>query len=155
MGGTSDVINLFINTACVVYTRDIYNKFINPAATQDQMLRQSRMSTLLVGGVSIGVAILFQDVFGLMIYMFKLWPSAILPPLMCGLLWGKISPYAGAPAVIAGGLSFFLWSDKVLGEPFGIPANFIGIGMNCLVLFFVHQKMKGHKPEGPFLPDLN
>ena len=107
------------------------------------------------GGISIGVAIIFQDVFGLMIYMFKLWPSAILPPLMCGLLWGKISPYAGAPAVIAGGLSFFLWSDKVLGEPFGIPANFIGIGMNCLVLFFVHQKMKGHKPEGPFLPDLN
>ena len=102
-----------------------------------------------------GVAIMFQDVFGLMIYMFKLWPSAILPPLMCGLLWGKISPYAGAPAVIAGGLSFFLWSDKVLGEPFGIPANFIGIGMNCLGLFGVHQRMKGHKPEGPFLPDLN
>ena len=135
--------------------RDIYNKFINTAATQAQLLRQSRLSTLVVGGISIGVAIIFQDVFGLMIYMFKLWPSAILPPLMCGLLWGKISPYAGAPAVIAGGLSFFLWSDKVLGEPFGIPANFIGIGMNCLVLFFVHQKMKGHKPEGPFLPDLN
>ena len=144
-----------INTSAVIYTRDIYNKFINPQATQDQMLRQSRMSTLLVGGVSIGVAILFQDVFGLMIYIFKLWPSAIIPPLLCGLLWGKISPYAGAPAVIAGGLSFFLWSDKVLGEPFGIPANFIGIGMNCLVLFFVHQKMKAHNPEGPFLPDLN
>ena len=70
----------FINTACVVYTRDIYNKFINPQATQDQMLRQSRMSTLLVGGVSIGVAILFQDVFGLMIYIFKLWPSARCRP---------------------------------------------------------------------------
>ena len=144
-----------INTSAVIYTRDIYNKFINTAATQAQLLRQSRLSTLVVGGISIGVAIIFQDVFGLMIYMFKLWPSAILPPLMCGLLWGKISPYAGAPAVIAGGLSFFLWSDKVLGEPFGIPANFIGIGMNCLVLFFIHQKMKGHKPEGPFLPDLN
>ena len=139
----------------VVYTRDIYNKFINPQATQDQMLRQSRMSTLLVGGVSIGVAILFQDVFGLMIYIFKLWPSAIIPPLLAGLLWGKVSPYAGAPAVVIGVVSCFLWSDKVLGEPFGIPANFIGIGMNCLVLFFVHQKMKGHKPEGPFLPDLN
>ena len=144
-----------INTSAVIYTRDIYNKFINTASTQAQLLRQSRLSTLVVGGISIGVAIIFQDVFGLMIYMFKLWPSAILPPLMCGLLWGKISPYAGAPAVIAGGLSFFLWSDKVLGEPFGIPANFIGIGMNCLVLFFVHQKMKAHKPEGPFLPDLN
>ncbi len=116
----------FINTACVVYTRDIYNKFINPQATQDQMLRQSRMSTLLVGGVSIGVAILFQDVFGLMIYIFKLWPSAIIPPLLAGLLWGKVSPYAGAPAVVIGVVSCFLWSDKVLGEPFGIPANLIG-----------------------------
>lgn len=144
-----------INTSSIIYTRDIYNKFIKPAATQEEMLRQSRMSTLVVGGVSIGVALLFQDVFGLMIYMFKLWPSAILPPLLCGLLWGKISPYAGAPAVIVGGLSFFLWSDKVLGEPFGIPANFIGIGMNCLVLFLVHQAMKGHKAEGPFIPDVN
>ncbi|MFQ9490625.1 MAG: sodium:solute symporter family protein [Bilophila wadsworthia] len=110
-----------INTSAVIYTRDIYNKFINTAATQAQLLRQSRLSTLVVGGISIGVAIIFQDVFGLMIYMFKLWPSAILPPLMCGLLWGKISPYAGAPAVIAGGLSFFLWSDKVLGNPSASP----------------------------------
>ena len=78
-----------------------------------------------------------------------------LPPLLCGLLWGKVSPYAGAPAVIVGGLTFFLWSDKVLGEPFGIPANFIGIGMNCLVLFLVHQAMRGRKAEGPFIPDVN
>lgn len=144
-----------INTSSIIYTRDIYNKFIKPAATQEELLRQSRLSTLVVGAVSIGVAILFQDVFGLMIYMFKLWPSAILPPLLCGLLWGKVSPYAGAPAVIVGGLTFFLWSDKVLGEPFGIPANFIGIGMNCLVLFLVHQAMRGRKAEGPFISDVN
>ena len=37
----------------------------------------------------------------------------------------------------------------MLGEPFGIPANFIGIGMNCLVLFFIHQKMKNHNPLPP------
>ena len=145
----------FINTACVVYTRDIYNKFINPQATQDQMLRQSRMSTLLVGGVSIGVAILFQDVFGLMIYIFKLWPSAIIPPLLAGLLWGKVSPYAGAPAVVIGVVSCFLWSDKVLGEPFGIPANLIGIGLNCLTLFVVHQMMKRRVPStGIYAPEV-
>ena len=144
-----------INTSSVIYTRDIYNKFVKPAATQSELLSQSRLSTLVVGGISIGVAIIFQDVFGLMIYMFKLWPSAILPPLLCGLLWGKISPYAGAPAVIAGGLSCFIWGDKVLGEPFGIPANFVGIGLNCLTLFLVHQAMKNRRPEGVFVPDVN
>ena len=143
----------FINTACVVYTRDIYNRFINPEASQADMLRQSRMSTLLIGGASIGVAILFQDVFGLMIYVFKLWPSAIIPPLLCGLLWGKISPYAGAPAVVIGVLSCFIWSDKILGEPFGIPANLVGIGLNCLTLFIVHQLMKNKAAKGVYAPE--
>ena len=113
------------------------------------------MATLVVGGVSIGVAILFQDVFGLMLYIFKLWPSTIIPPLMCGLLWGRISPYAGAPAVVIGGLSFFLWSDKILGEPFGIPANLVGIGLNCLTLFIVHQVMKNKATSPLYASDIN
>lgn len=143
----------FINTACVVYTRDIYNKFINPGATQEQMLRQSRMSTLIIGGASILVAIIFQDVFGLMIYIFKLWPSAVIPPLMVGLLWGRISPYAGAPAIVIGVLSCFIWGDKILGEPFNIPANLIGIGMNCLTMFVIHQMTKNRRPEGNYAPE--
>ena len=144
----------FINTACVSYTRDIYNKFINPQATQAQMLRQSRLSTLVVGGGAILAAITFQDVFGLMLYVFKLWPSTIIPPLLCGLLWGRISPYAGAPAMVIGGLSYLLWSDKVLGEPFGIPANLVGMGINCLVLFVIHQLMKNRPPRsGMYAPE--
>lgn len=144
----------FINTASVIYTRDIYQKFFNEGASQKQLLSQSRMATLLVGGVSIIVAVTFNDVFGLMIYVFKLWPSAIIPPLLCGLLWGRISPYAGAPAVVLGGLSFFLWSDKVLGEPFGIPANLVGMGINCLTLFIVHQAMKRQAATPLYAPDI-
>ena len=90
-----------------------------------------------------------------MIYIFKLWPSAIIPPLLTGLLWGKVSPYAGAPAVVIGVVSCFLWSDKVLGEPFGIPANLIGIGLNCLTLFVVHQMMKRRVPStGIYAPEV-
>lgn len=144
----------FINTASIIYTRDIYNKFINIQASQKQMLRQSRMATLLIGGISIGIAILFQDVFGLMIYVFKLWPSAIIPPLLAGLLWGKISPYAGAPAVVLGVLSCFMWSDKVLGEPFGIPSNIVGIGINCLTLFVIHMATRNRKPVGAYAPEI-
>lgn len=144
----------FINTTAIIYTRDIYNKFIKTDATQQELLRQSRLVTLLVGGVSIGVALAFQDVFGLMIYVFKLWPSAVIPPLLLGLLWGKMSPYAGAPAVVIGVLSCFLWSDKILGEPFGIPANVIGISLNCLTLFVVHQWTKRKAPQGMYVPEV-
>ena len=92
--------------------------------------------------------------YGLMLYVFKLWPSTIIPPLLCGLLWGRISPYAGAPAMVIGGLSYLLWSDKVLGEPFGIPANLVGMGINCLVLFVIHQLMKNRPPRsGMYAPE--
>ena len=145
----------FINTASVAYTRDIYNKFINPKASQQDMLRQSRLSTLLVGGGAIVVAILFQDVFGLMLYIFKFWPSSVLPPLLLGIFWGKVSPRAGAPAMVIGGLAFLIWSDKILGEPFGIPANLVGISLNCLTLFLVHQMTKRSVPTtGAYAPEV-
>lgn len=137
----------FINTACVIYTRDIYHRFINTSATQGQLLKQTRMSTLIVGAIAIPVAISFNDVFGLMVYIYKLWPSTVIPPLLCGLLWGRISPYAGAPAMLLGGLSFFIWSDKCLMEPLGIPANLVGIAVNCLVLLVVHTMM--HRAPTP------
>ena len=58
-------------------------------------------------------------------------------------------------AVVIGVVSCFLWSDKVLGEPFGIPANLIGIGLNCLTLFVVHQMMKRRVPStGIYAPEV-
>ena len=60
-----------------------------------------------------------------------------------------------SPAVVIGVVSCFLWSDKVLGEPFGIPANLIGIGLNCLTLFVVHQMMKRRVPStGIYAPEV-
>ena len=49
-----------ITTSAVIYTRDIHNKFINTPPRRPQLLRQSRPSTLVVGGISIGVATIFQ-----------------------------------------------------------------------------------------------
>lgn len=147
----------FINTAAVIYTRDIYNEFINKAATQKEMLKQSRWATLIIGGGSIAVAVLFQDVFGLMVYVFKLWPSAVLPPLIIALSGKigtiKISPYAGAPAIVCGLASCLIWGDKVLHEPYGIPANLVGILVNCAVLFIVHMATKNKEPKGAFVPE--
>ena len=52
-------------------------------------------------------------------------------------------------------MSVFLLSAKVLGEPFGIPANLIGIGLNCLTLFVVHQMMKRRVPStGIYAPEV-
>ena len=121
------------------------------------MLKQSRWATLIIGGGSIAVAVLFQDVFGLMVYVFKLWPSAVLPPLIIALSGKigtiKISPYAGAPAIVCGLASCLIWGDKVLHEPYGIPANLVGILVNCAVLFIVHMATKNKEPKGAFVPE--
>ncbi len=148
----------YINTASIIFTRDIYNEFINPEADRKTLLRWSRIITLVVGIGGIGVALSFPQIFELMIYVFNLWAPSIIPPLVIALMWRKegrcpISPHAGAPAVMAGLFVALVWGPKILGEPFGFPSNVAGIAVNLAVLFTVHGLTRNLKPAGGFAPE--
>ena len=139
-----------LDTSSIVYARGICHKFV-PSSRHAGGTVSAIPSTPEDGTISIGEAILLQDVFGLRLRIFKLWLPAILPSLVCGMLQGKVSPCAGAPAS-SPGLSLFLWSGKVLGEPFGIPANFID-KPPCPVPRPTGQE--GLRGRGPLHPHIN
>lgn len=137
-----------LNTAAVVFTRDIYQGFINPNADDKTMLKWSKYATLFVGAGGIFVALLIPSVFDLMIYTFKLWAPSMIPPIVIALLWGKtlerkVSQYAGVPAVICGMVATIIWLS--LNEPNGFPALIVGILVNIVVLFTVHVLTKNKK----------
>ncbi|MEK4029573.1 sodium:solute symporter family protein [Pseudobacillus sp. FSL P4-0506] len=137
-----------LNTAAVIFTRDIYGKIINKSADDSSLLKWTKYSTLIVGIGGIIVSLFIPSVMGLMLYAFQLWAPSVLPPLCIAILWGgpserKVSPYAGPPAIVAGLLVTILWLN-ILGEPFGIPAIAVGIVVN-LVVFWVTHFMTLHK----------
>ncbi|MFD1385992.1 sodium:solute symporter [Oceanobacillus oncorhynchi subsp. oncorhynchi] len=149
-----------LNTASTIFTRDIYQEFINPKATDKQMLNLAKWSTLIVGIGGILVALLIPNVFDLMVFIFDLWAPSIVPVIIIALLWGKardrkVSPYAAIPAILAGIISSLLWNYG-LNEPFEIPTLIVGICMNLLTFFIAHQLTKKKQPTRAFMQeDLN
>lgn len=139
-----------LNTAAVIFTRDIYGKYINKSAPDNVLLKWTKYTTLIVGFGGVIVSLWIPSVMGLMLYVFQLWAPSILPPMAIAILWGghserKVSPYAGPPAIIAGLLVTILWLN-VLEEPFGIPAIVVGIVTNLVVFGITHIMTKNKIP---------
>ena len=145
----------FINTAAIIFTRDIYNEFINREASQKKLLFLSKITTLIVGVLGIILALNIPDVFKLMLVVFNFWGPTILPPLLVALLWGKvydrkISPYAGAPAIIIALIVTHSWNGYL-----GLSANVAGILASILTLAIIHIATNAHRPtEGMFAPEM-
>ncbi|WP_239544174.1 sodium:solute symporter family protein [Virgibacillus halotolerans] len=133
-----------LNAAAVIFTKDIYRVLINKNASDKRMLQWTQYTTLIVGIGGVIVSLFIPNVMELMLYAFQLWAPSILPPLAIALLWGgplerKVSPYAGAPAIISGLIITIVWLN-FLGEPFGIPAIIVGILTNLIVFGIIHMK---------------
>ncbi len=147
-----------LNSASVIFTRDLYQKLFRPSASDESMLRWSKATTMIIGAGGVVAAMSVPDVFELLVYTYTLWAPSIIPPLVVALLWGgprekRVSPWAAAPAIVAGIATTFLWGSRVLGEPLGIPAVVAGVAANLLVLVVVHAATAGRRPAGAFVPE--
>lgn len=147
-----------LNSAAVIFTRDIYNKFINQDADDQKLLKVSKLSTIIIGAGGIMAAVTVPSVMDLMIYTYYLWAPSIVPPIVVALIWGKamerkISPYAGVPSIISGMIITVIWGPKILGEPFGIPSLIAGIVANLVVLIIVQAITSNYEAKGLFRPE--
>src|SRR5699024_7708145 len=143
-----------LNTASTIFTRDIYQKFINPHATDKQLLNLAKWSTLVVGAGGIAVALMIPNVFDLMVFIFDLWAPSIVPVIAISLMLGKakervISPYSAIPAMSAGIVVSLVW-NYVLSEPFGVPSLIAGILANLITLLVVHKLTNNIQPSKGF-----
>jgi len=147
-----------LNNTAVIFTRDIYNKFINKDADDQKLLKVSKLATIIVGVGGIIAAVTVPSVMDLMIYTYYLWAPSIIPPIVVALVWGKalerkVSPYAGVPSILSGMAVTFLWGPKVLGEPFGIPQLIAGILTNIVVFVTVQIITSNKEAKGLYEPE--
>lgn len=145
---TSDTI---LNTAATIFTRDIYNYYINPAAKQETLLKWSRIVTFLVGILGLLITFLIPFVLDLMMFTYNLWAPSIVPPVVIALLWGKtkdrkVVAKAGAPAILTGLFSTIIWTG-ILGDPYEIPGVLVGIGCNLLMFGVIQSKTSKSAPS--------
>ncbi len=100
---TMSMLSSDYNVCASVLTNDIYNRLIRPQAGHRELVFVGRLTTLLVGALSISVAFLLSSgkdtaMFKNMVTLF----SAAVPPVAIPMLWGLISKKLSSRGALLG-----------------------------------------------------
>ncbi|MGB9624030.1 MAG: sodium:solute symporter family transporter [Phycisphaerae bacterium] len=100
---TMSMLSSDYNVCASVLTNDIYNRLLRPKAGHRELVFVGRLTTLLVGALSIGVAFLLSSgkdaaMFKNMVTLF----SAAVPPVAIPMLWGLVSSRLSSRGALLG-----------------------------------------------------
>jgi SSS family solute:Na+ symporter/sodium/proline symporter len=95
--------NTFLLVPSTNVSRDIYERFVNPEASESSKLNVQRLSVVLFGGLGLAVLTLFDSVLAMALYAYSLVGASLTPALLAAFLWKRVTPQGGV-ACIAGGL---------------------------------------------------
>ncbi|HEX4953975.1 MAG TPA: sodium:solute symporter family protein [Thermoanaerobaculia bacterium] len=86
-------------------TRDIYQRFINPQASEKKILLVNRVMVLLLALVAILLTTRFTSILDMALYAYTMVGAAVTPALLAAFLWKRVTPLAGTLSVGAGMLA--------------------------------------------------
>lgn len=117
-----------------IYTNDIYRKRLNPLATDAELIRVARASTLIMGVLAIVIAYLIPNVLDLILYAYTFGAAGLFFPMLGLLFWPRTTAKGAFWSIILGGLSAVVWT--LAGEPWGFSASYLGwtVGLPSLVV---------------------
>ena len=95
--------NTFLLVPSTNVSHDIYERFINPNATETQKLNVQRVFIVLFGALGIVLLTQFQTVLAMALYAYSLVGASLTPALLAAFLWKRVTPQGGV-ACIGGGL---------------------------------------------------
>ena len=110
ISSTMSTLGSEFNTLSGVLTRDFYKKKIDPGISEKKEVFLGRTFTLVIGAVTVALAILFNALkgFNLMDIMFRIFSAfgpAIMIPLVFGLLFRKFNARGTLWGVLAGSIT--------------------------------------------------
>jgi SSS family solute:Na+ symporter/sodium/proline symporter len=95
--------NTFLLVPSTNVSRDIYQRFVNPDATEQQKLTLQRVTIVVFGGIGLLLLTQFDTVLAMALYAYSLVGASLTPALLAAFLWKRVTPQGGV-ACIAGGL---------------------------------------------------
>jgi SSS family solute:Na+ symporter len=130
------------NVMASVLTGDVYQRLVNPRASQRQLVLVGRVTTLLVGilTVVIGVALVEtarKGLFEVMVTLFGVFVGPMLIPMLAGLLNRRVTwrgAAAGIAAGFASGISLYLLKALVLSRRPGIDAAWLRYDFEAITI---------------------
>ncbi|MCG8469752.1 MAG: sodium:solute symporter family protein [Gemmatimonadetes bacterium] len=95
--------NTFLLVPSTNVSRDIYERFVNPGATEAEKLNLQRAFVVIFGALGLVLLTQFDSVLAMALYAYSLVGASLTPALLAAFLWKRVTAQGGV-ACIAGGL---------------------------------------------------
>lgn len=129
---TTDSVLLYLSS---VISRNIIQKKFKPNATDEELLKISRVTIIVVAILVALIAQLYPATMQWMnIYRATIMGGALIAPILMAFIWKKTSPKAGLPGMISGLVSAAIWWSYGWPIYSGIHPIIVGIVVSIVVM---------------------
>jgi len=129
--------------------RDIYQRFINPEASQKQIILYSRIVVVLLGIFAFAQVRFFTKVLEMALYAYTMYGVGITPAVLGAFFWKRANALGGVSSIAGGMLVTLIW--EIGGQPFGVPTVYPALGASLLGLIAV-SLLTERPPEEKWRP---
>ena len=136
--------------------RDIYQRFINPGASQKKMVTMQKFIVVIFGIAAFLIATQLVSVLEMSYFAYTIYGVAITPALIAALAWKRATKLGGLTSIISGTvvcvalkvMTYILKPELVPdGDPFGIPIIYPSLLVSVLALVIVSYLTPKPKEE--------
>ncbi len=94
--------NSFLMIPSTNVARDIYQRFINPAVSQEAIVKFQRITIVILGVVAYVVASFYKSILDMAFTAYTMVGAGITPALLAAFLWKRVTVAGGVASIIAG-----------------------------------------------------
>lgn len=94
--------NTYLMIPSTNITRDLYQRFINPRASQKKIVRIQRLLIVILGIIAYVVATFFQSILDMAFTAYTMVGAGVTPALLAAFLWKRTSVAGGIASIAAG-----------------------------------------------------
>ncbi|MFQ5604574.1 MAG: sodium:solute symporter [bacterium] len=146
--------NTFLMIPSTNITRDIYQRFINPDASQKTIVWFQRLMIPALAALAFVVSTFFETILDMALYAYTMVGAAVTPALLAAFLWKRVTVQGGVASVVSGmamtALFGFLNTVGVINLDYDYIIYPAG-GASILALFVV-SLMTAPSPEEKWRP---
>ena len=94
--------NTFLMVPSTNLTRDVYQRFINPGASNEAIIRFQRFMIVALALVALLVTTQFENILDMALYAYTMVGAAVTPALLAAFLWKRVTPQGGMASIASG-----------------------------------------------------
>lgn len=129
--------NSFLLTPASALMRDVYQKVVNPAATDRQIVLLTRLLVIALGLLGFLALSFFETILQMALWAYTMYGAAITPALLAVFLWPRVTRAGGVASIAAGMIMTLGWEIYARiagGYPWDLAAVYPALALSLAAL---------------------